>query len=246
MVTVNFYGDLKQFGSTFELDVLSVPEALRALLTQIPGLRAHMEKGNYKVKSDERFLTAEDLNSPVNNTLNITPVIAGAGKNMGVGQIIMGVIMIAVSYIPGVNAVAAAAFFSMGAGLIAGGVAQLLTKIPKMDEGNRDSDNAKSSSFSNLANMSAQGAPVPVIYGEMLVGSKVLSQGVRSVYTGTAGSGSTPGNPSNQPQKVQVKATEKRLSMSPVPEGSPDYPFDSGNWKVINKNHTAIYEKVED
>lgn len=53
--------------------------------------------------------------------------------------------------------------------------------MPKA-EGFKDSDDLKSSSFSNLANMTAQGAPVPLIYGKMMVGSKVYPK-VCGVFT---------------------------------------------------------------
>jgi predicted phage tail protein len=60
--------------------------------------------------------------------------------------------------------------------LVLGGVSQLLTPTPKTnkDEG----DPRKSFSFSGIQNTSRAGLPVPVVYGEMLVGSVVVSAGV--------------------------------------------------------------------
>ncbi len=148
MVTVRFYGDLKQFGSSFKMDVASVPEALRALMTQITGLREHIEKGHYKVTADGKQLTADTLETGLEKTLHITPVTKGAGKNMAaIGQIIVGIVMIAASFYTG--GATAVAYFASGAGMILGGIAQLLTKMPQMDS-MKDSDDLKSSSFSNL------------------------------------------------------------------------------------------------
>ena len=80
MVTVRFYGDLKQFGTVFKLDIGSVPEAIRALVIQIPGLREHIEKGSYKVRVDGKYIGDEGVHSEVSSTLHLTPVVKGAGK----------------------------------------------------------------------------------------------------------------------------------------------------------------------
>ena len=238
MVTVRFYGDLKQFGTVFKLDIGSVPEAIRALVTQIPGLREHIEKGSYKVRVDGKYIGDEGVHSEVSSTLHLTPVVKGAGKNGGLLQVVVGIVMIvaAVFYPP--LAPYAAAMISAGTGLVLGGLAQLLTKMPKA-EGFKDSDDLKSSSFSNLANMTAQGAPVPLIYGKMMVGSKVLSQGVRSVYSGSDGDGSGPIQPGKNPFTVFL---ERRKKTKPV-ANDPRYRFDSTNPKVINRNFVTAFVK---
>lgn len=243
MVTVRFYGDLKQFGTVFKLDIGSVPEAIRALVTQIPGLREHIEKGSYKVRVDGKYIGDEGVHSEVSSTLHLTPVVKGAGKNGGLLQVVVGIVMIvaAVFYPP--LAPYAAAMISAGTGLVLGGVAQLLTKMPKA-EGFKDSDDLKSSSFSNLANMTAQGAPVPLIYGKMMVGSKVLSQGVRSVYSGSDGDGSGgsgPIQPGKNPFGVSV---EVRKKTNPV-ASDPKYRFDSTNPKVVNRNFVTAFVKKD-
>ena len=240
MVTVRFYGDLKQFGTVFKLDIGSVPEAIRALVTQIPGLREHIEKGSYKVRVDGKYIGDEGVHSEVSSTLHLTPVVKGAGKNGGLLQVVVGIVMIvaAVFYPP--LAPYAAAMISAGTGLVLGGVAQLLTKMPKA-EGFKDSDDLKSSSFSNLANMTAQGAPVPLIYGKMMVGSKVLSQGVRSVYSGSDGDGSGPIQPGKNPFTVFL---ERRKKTKPV-ANDPRYRFDSTNPKVINRNFVTAFVKKD-
>lgn len=240
MVTVRLYGDLKQFGTSFKMDVATVPEALRALMTQIKGLREHIEKGRYKVKADGKFLTEQSLDTDLNNSLHITPAIAGAGKNGGIGQIIVGVVMIVAAFYTG--GTTAAAYFTAGAGMIMGGIAQLLTKMPKMDT-MKGEESLKSSSFSNLSNMAAQGAPVPIIYGEMMVGSKVLSQGVRSTYSGAAGDGSGVGPSDPEEQKnIFVMMMEQRKKIKPVSTVT-GARFDATNPTVINRNYTTAFVK---
>jgi predicted phage tail protein len=109
------------------------------------------------------------------------PVVAGAGA---VGRILIGVALIAASiFIPGSTAIFATTFGEIslsvglfGASLVLGGIAQLLTPTPKIsqDEG----DPRKSFSFSGIQNTNRAGVPVPVVYGETLVGSVVISAGI--------------------------------------------------------------------
>jgi predicted phage tail protein len=63
-----------------------------------------------------------------------------------------------------------------------GGVAQLLTPTPKVPQGaDKQDDPRKSYSFSGIQNTSRQGVPVPIVYGETLVGSVVISAGIDTV-----------------------------------------------------------------
>jgi predicted phage tail protein len=59
--------------------------------------------------------------------------------------------------------------------LVIGGVAQLLTPTPKTSED--EGDPRKSFSFSGIQNTTRAGVPVPVVFGEMLVGGIVVSAG---------------------------------------------------------------------
>jgi predicted phage tail protein len=107
------------------------------------------------------------------------PVVAGAGA---VGRIIAGIALVALSFliiplgIAAAGAGIATAVGLAGASLLLGGIAQLLTPTPKIskDEG----DPRKSFSFSGIQNTNRAGVPVPVVYGETLVGSVVISAGI--------------------------------------------------------------------
>ena len=248
MVTVRFYGDLKQFGTSFKMDVETVPEALRALMTQVKGLREHIEKGHYEVRADGKLLAESSLDTNLNASLHITPVVKGAGKNGGLMQIVVGVVMIAAAFWTGGASMGAwsamqSAAFAAGVGMVMGGIAQLLTKMPSMDP-MKDSEDLKSSSFSNLDNMTAQGAPVPLIYGKMMVGSKVLSQGVRSIYSGSDGDGSGGSGPIQPGKNASVALMEIRKKTKPV-ANDPKYRFDSTNPKVINRNFVTAFVKKD-
>ena len=83
----------------------------------------------------------------------------------------------------------------VGASLVLGGVAQLLTPVPQMPTGaNTDQDPRKSYSFSGIQQTSRQGVPVPIVYGETLVGSVVISAGIDTVQVTDTTSGISPLN----------------------------------------------------
>jgi predicted phage tail protein len=62
------------------------------------------------------------------------------------------------------------------------GIAQLLTPTPKCRKApDGQDDPRKSYSFSGIQNTSRQGVPVPIVYGETIVGSVVISAGIDTV-----------------------------------------------------------------
>jgi len=63
--------------------------------------------------------------------------------------------------------------------MILGGVVQLLTPIPKGSAANTAA-NAPSYVFNGAVNTQAQGNPVPLLYGRMIVGSAVISAGIKA------------------------------------------------------------------
>ena len=110
----------------------------------------------------------------------VAGAVAGAGA---VGRIIAGVALLAIGFlVPGIGALGVKILIGVGASLVLGGVAQLLTPVPQMPTGaNTDQDPRKSYSFSGIQQTSRQGVPVPIVYGETLVGSVVISAGIDTV-----------------------------------------------------------------
>ena len=181
MITVNFYGDLSQFGRRFSLYVATPAEAMRALLLQIQGLREHLAKGMYQVRFKRQDMSEaslqDDMSQVGDGVLHIVPRVTGAGKW---GQVIAGAVLIVAGYF-GLAGPIGGFMVKMGFAMVMGGVAQLLTKTPKMDNLQGNGEKAsRNSSFSNVDNTVAQGSPVPLIYGTCYVGSRVISQGLES------------------------------------------------------------------
>jgi len=191
---IRVYGKLAKFlkQRVFEADVASAAEAVRFLVANFPQLRPHMAEQYYKVSVGTYALTADELHDPAGQQeIKIVPVLAGAGG--ATGRILAGIAIIGLSFGIGAIASAGAALgglagigtvgtigVGIGASLVLGGVAQLLTPVPVIPTIGPDTqqDPRKSYSFSGIQQTSRQGVPVPVVYGETLVGSVVISSGV--------------------------------------------------------------------
>ncbi|WP_424411255.1 tail assembly protein [Pasteurella sp. PK-2025] len=197
MAVVTFHGDLKRFESEpFELEVNSFPELMSGLLTQIDGLRDKLKSGYYRLKIGKKYYTSNEVKANPNiqlsddTEIHLTPVIVGAGKGMNVVNIIIGVVLIAVSWYAGGAAGwgylgatgygMATSAFVLGASMVLSGVIGLLTQPPAMDNNFKEGEKEKSTSFSNLKNLTPQGRPIPLLYGEMMVSMILISQGVEA------------------------------------------------------------------
>lgn len=192
MVNVRFYGSLKQFGSEFRLDCQTTAEIVQALTSQIPKLRQFIQQGLFTVRVgrdyfDNRYLE-QGLSHKLKDdaTVHFTPVLNGS-KRGGLFGVIAGVAIIAGAIALGplagiISTNAAWIVGSVGASLLLGGVAQMLTKMPEMKMGT-EKEKKQSTAFSNLSNMTAQGKPMPLAYGRIRVGSLIISQGVETMDT---------------------------------------------------------------
>ena len=185
--TIRIYGRLAKFlkRRVFSADVSSAAEAVRFLLANFPHLEPELAKGHYRVCVGDYALDKEELQHPSGlQEIKIIPTLTGAG---GVARILAGVALIVASVFisPGALVFGTALkglVFGLGTSLTLGGVAQLLTPVPVVPSGVDSPNDPRSSySFSGIQNTSREGTPVPIVYGEMLVGSVVISAGIDTV-----------------------------------------------------------------
>lgn len=185
-ITIKFYGYLRKFGKEFKLvDVANSSEALNALYCQINGLRKAIQQHKYfKVKLGNRYFTMPTLKNDVleelqdGDELHVMPVVGGSGGGV---QFVIGAVLAVVGYAfswTGIGAVIG----TIGVGLMASGVATMMTKTPSPDSPERnETEKKQSTAFSNLQNLVAQGRPVPLAYGRILTGSLVIGRGVETL-----------------------------------------------------------------
>ncbi|EPK9978575.1 tail assembly protein [Acinetobacter baumannii] len=111
------------------------------------------------------------------DTIHIVPRVMGAGGNNGILQLVLGAILIAASFIPGIGQAAQVALIGAGAGMAMGGVASMLMpKIDNTQDQNQDGNRANKG-FGGAVTTVAQGNPVPILYGQREVGGFIVSAG---------------------------------------------------------------------
>jgi predicted phage tail protein len=203
MKVVKVYGALrKRLGQCrFEFEVDTPAQAIKALCVNFPGLDKWLIDSEqtgmgFRVTVGKERITQEDASVAVlpwseRDVFSIAPVLAGAGQ--GFGQILAGIGLVALAILaPGIGGSVAATIFGtqfsaislaiggIGANLLLGGVAQMLSPQPDISALQRGKEAARleSFSFSGIVNTSQQGMPVPIVYGRAFVGSAVLSSGL--------------------------------------------------------------------
>lgn len=191
MRTIILYGELaKRFGKYHRMSVANAAEAIRALRANFSGFESYMAGAHHDGVGFRVFVgtaglrdESEAMNpSGEKDLIRIVPTLFGSGS--GWAKIIVGAVLVTVGVI-----ISAASFggatplggfiASIGLSLIFGGVSQLLTSPPDVP-GNNETKRKESYIFSGPENTSAQGRPVPVGYGRMIVGSVVISAGIET------------------------------------------------------------------
>lgn len=188
---VHLHGRLgKEFGASHRFDVATAGEALRALNCAFPGrfVKA-IEEGYYKiVRGDKRSGMQIDLDL-INQfnlglaDLHIIPVAKGAASNTAKGttKIVLGAALVggAIFMSGGLLATPLAAsgilsgttygtVAAIGLGLALSGASTLLTKPASPSP---QASNALSVNGGNIGNSGKQGDAIPLIYGEVMVGT---------------------------------------------------------------------------
>jgi len=191
--TVRLYGELAEFVGHEELDavITSTADAIRFLVSNFPKLEAHMADRYYQVLVDDYDIGEEDIHNPIGQSdISIVPVITGAGG--GGGRTLLGLALIGVAFMLPVAVplaplkfgglggfVGANSFIAnIGLGLTLMGVNEMLFPLPKPQEFNNEQDPRISFSFSGVQNTSRAGTSHPIVYGEIITGSVVISAGI--------------------------------------------------------------------
>lgn len=184
MRIVKLYGELgKQFGTIHRLAIKTPAEAVRALSVNFPGFEKHLiESGKqnvaYQVKVDGREIDEAELKYPMSREIHFTPVIQGAGSSTA--KLIIGAVLIVAGIV--ITAYGGGAvggpMINVGIGFMIGGVVQMLSPVPKAQEPAEDALHTPSYVFNGPVNTTAQGQPVPIGYGRLIVGGAVISAGI--------------------------------------------------------------------
>ena len=200
LVEINLHGVLGEqlHKKKWSLDVKSVSEASHAINAMSNNLfyktlLQNDKKGiKYAVLINKRSFLSEkpltennlediensELVMPVNDlkTIDIVPVIEGAGGRTGDWLlVIVGIILVIVGFKTfGATTKTGFVLIMAGLGLVATGVMNLLTEAPKLSD--FKSKTARGSFlFDGPENVIGEGGPVPLLYGQLIVGSQTIS-----------------------------------------------------------------------
>ena len=194
---VKLYGELAKFvgHKEFEVQVDTVGKAVSFLIHNFPGIESYMSPKHYQVKVGNYAIDKNEIGYPVGKEdIHFIPMISGAGR--GAGKLLLGAVLIGIAIAApgagfafgskGVGFIATgaapnalmAAIGNIGIGLTLMGVSEMLFPLPKPEDFNSEGDPRLSFSFSGVQNTSRAGTPVPIVYGEIITGSVVISAAI--------------------------------------------------------------------
>ena len=196
---LKLYGELAKFvgHKEFEIQVDSLAKAVSFLVNNFPQVEKYMNPKYYQVKVGNYAVNEEEIHHPIGQEdIHIVPVISGAGS--GTGKILLGAALIAGAFFMPVAAgnvglakglfgtagsFAKVGFFTkamagVGLMLTVNGVSEMLFPLPKIKEFDNETDPRLSYKFSGTQNTSRAGTPVPLVFGEIITGSVVISAAV--------------------------------------------------------------------
>ena len=203
---IKLHGELAEFlgQDEFEAVVKTTAEAVKFLITNFPKLEAYMSNKYYQVLVGDNELDKDQIHDPVGKSeIHFVPVISGAGGS-SFNRILLGGALIGASFLfPGAgmfgtvsfggqiasgttlgtfvagNAVMTGigtALSAIGAGMVLNGVSEILFPLPTPEE--QEDDPRISFNFSGVQNTSRAGTAHPIVYGEIVCGSVVISASV--------------------------------------------------------------------
>ncbi|MGU9857066.1 tail assembly protein [Pseudomonas sp. LF245] len=179
LTTILLFGQLRQFGRSFRLSVRTTAEAIKALCVQVPGFERFLSNAKsrgieFAVFRGKKNIGEGELSFGGDGDIRIAPVITGS-KRAGILQTIVGVVLLAISYVFPVTAPYLA---PAGIGLVAGGVIQMLSPQAGGLKTSAAPENTPGYAFGSAKNTTASGNPVPLCIGERRWGGAIISAAI--------------------------------------------------------------------
>ena len=186
---IKLYGKLAEFvgHKEFEVQVDSVAKAVSFLVHNFEGIEKHMSLQNYHVSVGDYDIDKDEIDYPVGGQdIHFVPAISGAGS--GSRKFIIGAVLIGIGIASGGATFTAGGF--TGVGFLGGttavlgniGIALALQGVNEMlfssEEPTDEEDPRISFNFSGVQNTSRAGTSHPIVYGEIITGSVLISAGI--------------------------------------------------------------------
>ena len=175
--TVKLYGDLADFVGWKEqqAEVRNTVDVMKFLICNHPKLESYMVDKYYRIDMGEYDATADDLHNPIKDEIKIIPVVEGAFFFAILGGLLIGAGKTFLASLPfQLGSIAV----TLGTGLILQDVTNYLTPKPKPMSSLEPEDATVNFAFSGVTNVSRAGVALPLVYGEIFVGSINVSNGI--------------------------------------------------------------------
>ena len=215
--TLHLYGDLaKTYGKKHTVASAVMVEALRIVDCNHPGFLRRVHRGQFHCLRGAKTLKGSSemhphhVIIPVEGDLHLIPVATGAKSRTAkiIFSVIVGGALLATGIGGALAPLASGGGFGggavalgvhlgvtygtvalMGAGLLLGGISMLLTPVPK-DPGERK---PTSFTFDGPLNAGNEGGPIPLLYGELIVGGVTIASDISSSASGYNAGGTATG-----------------------------------------------------
>lgn len=200
MKTVHLHGILKEkFGGPFKFDIENPKQAISALYHQLADFGNIIRDGEWHLiigKQDSGISIDENEITfcfGKQQEFHLIPAVRGAKQNSGILKVVVGVALIGIAIAGAAltGGFGAAAFgltshltwgtlAATGLAVTFAGVSSMLSPVPNIGnyQQRQPVDQRPSFLFNGATNQSEQGAPIPIVYGQIRVGSVVASTGL--------------------------------------------------------------------
>jgi len=184
---IHLHGALgEKYGKVHTLDASTVALVVAGITSRDPQFKQTINNGSFAVvigdlddENNQENLTEETMQMSFgdNDTdIHIIPEVEG---NKGFFQFVLGAVMVVGGMYMNVVAPGSGTWLiQAGIGVGLGGLAQMLSPNPTMSGERESAEETPSFMFNGPTNRSEQGGAVPLVYGQCMAGSTVISTGI--------------------------------------------------------------------
>lgn len=180
MVEIRLHGALaRDYGQVWHLEISTVQEAVDAISRAKKGFKQAIMRLDrmgmvFRVRSKDHDFAGHEAAMSIGTIerIDIIPVLRGASAGL---RFVIGAILVISTFIPGSPTFGNAYVMSAGVSLMLGSVAEWLAPTPKKQESGKS---LQSWGYQGPSNSAESGQCIPLIFGEVLVGSVPISAGI--------------------------------------------------------------------
>lgn len=167
-------------GKFIEIDGRTIADAIEGASLALFGRRCPKFGERTPVVTIPGVTAQRQLYEPMDlDEVHLVPVLSGGGGNVKSGglQILIGAVIVALTWWTGIGGTIGTALYATGIGLMIGGLMMMLTPMPETHSSGTDK---KSKYLGAPKDTVAIGTPIAIIYGQDLVGGHYLAYDVDS------------------------------------------------------------------